>query len=402
MAVAGGSRSSISEKSFAIVARLAELQRPPGSPGERQAAEILAGELASRGPRVRIEQEEVHGTYWVPIGLCSAAAALAGAAGQVPATALGLAAAAMVADDLEMGRRPLRRWLRQRMIHNVSAEISPQQPDGRTLIIHAHHDAARTGIVFHPAVAKVLARLAGRLIERVGATPAPMWGAVHGPAAVGLGGLLGWRRLRLAGVGLSAGFAAAMANIATSPAVPAANDNLSGVCVLLELAQALASRPPSGLRVLLLSTGSEESFLEAMIRFGQRHFGELAPEKTSFLCLESIGSPQLMLLAGEGLFRLRRYPPGPMRELRRLAQEIGVHLRPSFRYRLATDGQVPLRAGYPTAVLSSMDWYKAPSNYHWPSDRPENLSRESMAAAVRLCQAFVRHLDSEDGSGAQG
>jgi hypothetical protein len=43
--------------------------------------------------------------------------------------------------------------------------------------------------------------------------------------------------------------------------------------------------------VLLLSTGSEESFLEAMVRFGERHFGELAPQRTIFLCLESVGSP---------------------------------------------------------------------------------------------------------------
>jgi hypothetical protein len=383
-------------ESLATVARLAELRRPPGSPGEREGAQILARELEARGARVWVEEERVHGTYWVPIGLCSAAAALAGAAGRRSAAAIGLAAAATVIDDLEMGRRPLRRWLGQRTIHNVLAEISPSEPDGRTVVVHAHHDAARTGVIFHPAIAKVMARLAGGLIERVGATPAPMWGAVHGPAAVCLGGLLGKPRLRLAGAALSAGFALAMANIAASPAVPGANDNLSSVCVLLELAQALARRPPTRLRILLLSTGSEESFLEAMLMFGARHFGDLAPERTSFLCLESVGSPQLMLLAGEGLFRLKRYPRGPMRELSRLAREIGVDLRPPFRYRLATDGQVPLRAGYSTVVLSSMDWYKAPSNYHWPSDRPENLHPESIAAAARLSEAFVRDLDGRE------
>lgn len=70
-----------------------------------------------------------------------------------------------------------------------------------------------------------------------------------------------------------------------------------------------------------------------------------------------------------------------------------VRLRDPFRYRLATDGQVPRRAGYPTAVISSMDWYKAPSNYHWPSDRPENLHVASIAQAVKLTGALVAHLD---------
>lgn len=54
---------------------------------------------------------------------------------------------------------------------------------------------------------------------------------------------------------------------------------------------------------------------------------------------------------------------------------------------------MPLRAGYPTAVISSMDWYKAPSNYHWPSDRPENLDAQSIAQAVKLAGALVAHLD---------
>jgi hypothetical protein len=155
----------------------------------------------------------------------------------------------------------------------------------------------------------------------------------------------------------------------------------------------LADARPRRLRVLLLSTGSEESFLEAMVRFGAHHFPALAPETTTFLCVESVGSPQLMLLSGEGLLRLHRYPEDLIELLTGLAD--GIDLHQPFRYRLATDGQVPLRAGYPTAVISSMDWYKAPSNYHWPSDRPENLDLGSIAGAARLAERLARHLDTE-------
>jgi hypothetical protein len=42
-----------------------------------------------------------------------------------------------------------------------------------------------------------------------------------------------------------------------------------------------------------------------------------------------------------------------------------------------------------------MDWYKAPSNYHWPSDRPENLDLASIAGAARLAERLARHLDAE-------
>jgi Zn-dependent M28 family amino/carboxypeptidase len=210
---------------------------------------------------------------------------------------------------------------------------------------------------------------------------------------VALGAALGRRRMRAAGAALGAAYAAAMWDIAQRAVVPGANDNLSGVAALLMIADAVARRPCRHLRVLLLSTGSEESFLEGMEAFAARHFGELPLGSTTFLCLESVGSPELMLLSGEGLLRLHRYPEGPRRALERLAARDGIPLHKPFRYRLATDGQVPVRAGYPTAVISSIDFYKAPSNYHWPSDRPENLCLDTVTDAARLAIAYVQELD---------
>ncbi len=165
------------------------------------------------------------------------------------------------------------------------------------------------------------------------------------------------------------------------PGRPGGNDNLSGVAVLLTLADSLGRRPCERLRVLLLSTGSEESFLEGMEAFAARHFPELPPGSTTFVCVESVGSPELMLLSGEGLLRLHRYSQEPLRALERLARRHSIPLHPPFRYRLATDGQVPLRAGHLTAVIFSISSYKAPSNYHWPSDRPENLCPATVAGA---------------------
>jgi hypothetical protein len=385
---------AVDPRTRSTIERLAGLSRLAGSAGERDAAELLAGELERCGAAARIEREQVHGTYWWPIGL-SCALALAGA--RLPrglATLTGGLAALAVADDLEIGIRPLRRVLGQRTNCNVVARIGPEVAP-HTLVVHAHHDAARSGLVFNPAGAKLAARAAGGLIERVGGTPAPMWGAAAGPAASALGELLGLRALRRLGLALTAGYLAAMADIARSTVVPGANDNLSGVAVLLELARRLAEHPPRRLRVLLLSTGSEESFLEAMVRFGQRHFARLARDSTTFLCIESVGSPQLMLLQGEGLLRLHRYPTEPVERLSAIARGLGIALHDPFRYRLATDGQVPLRAGYRTAVVSSIDWYKAPSNYHWPSDRPANLCWNTVADAAALAYAFARELDTD-------
>ena len=63
-----------------LVERLSTLTRESGSDDERRAAELIAAELIAAGAkRVRLEDERVHGTYWWPVGLPAAAAAVAGA-----------------------------------------------------------------------------------------------------------------------------------------------------------------------------------------------------------------------------------------------------------------------------------------------------------------------------------
>jgi hypothetical protein len=375
------------------LSRLAAIDRASGSAGARAAAHVLAGELKLRGATVRLEAEQVHGTYWLPLGLACGLAAVSAAGRRGLAFAGGALASALVVDELEIGRRPLRKLLRRRRALNVIGELAPTHAPTHTLIVHAHHDAAHTGLVFHPAIAKLAARVGGRVIERIGGTPAPMWGAAAGPILVALGAGLGRRRISRLGAALSVAYAAAMWDIAHRRVVPGANDNLSGVAALLMVADALGPRRCRHVRVLLLSTGSEESFLEGMEAFAARHFAELPEGSTTFLCLESVGSPELMLLSGEGLLRLHRYPGEPRRTLEQLADRKGIALHKPFRYRLATDGQLPVRAGYPTAVISSIDFYKAPSNYHWPSDRPENLCLDTLAHAAALTVAFAEELD---------
>jgi Peptidase family M28 len=369
-----------------VAARLAALRRGSGEPGALAAAEIVCRALAETGLPAAIELEPVHGTYWWPVGLAVAAGAVGGLTGRRLLAAAGAIAAW---DDLDLGPRLVRRALPRRTAANVVAHAGPADAP-RTLVVHAHHDAAHTGLAFHPAFPRAVTRLAGGLVERAGATPVPLQAAVLGPAL----GAVGGRRLRRLGGLVSAVVALAVADIARSPVVPGANDNLSGVLVLLALARRLAVRPPRRLRVLLLSTGAEESFLEGMVRFGARWFGRLDRATTSFLCLESVGSPELMLLDGEGLVRLHRYPPEPSGLLRAQAERLGIELHRPFRYRLATDGQVPARSGYATAVLTSIDpRLKAPSHYHWPSDRLEHLDSGTLRDALRLAAALVDRLD---------
>ena len=54
---------------------LAAIHRPSASDGERQAAEWAAARLREQGARAAVETERVHGGYWGPLTLLSAAGA---------------------------------------------------------------------------------------------------------------------------------------------------------------------------------------------------------------------------------------------------------------------------------------------------------------------------------------
>jgi acetylornithine deacetylase/succinyl-diaminopimelate desuccinylase-like protein len=374
-----------------VVRELASYERPSASDGERRAAEWLAAELAGAGCRdVRVEEERAHGGYWWPLGLLNAGAALAALAGRRAAAFAGGVAAAAVYDEVGGGRLWFRRrTLPERPTWNVVAEAG--DPAGRrTVVFMAHHDAAHSGLVFHPALPRIGMELMPERHERANQSVPILFGVFLGPVLLALWGLLGGRLLKRAGMVFALGAGAAMADIGTRDVVPGANDNLSAVAVLVALAHELAERPPDGVRVLLLSTGSEESFMEGMQAFARRHFAALDTGTTEFVCLECVGSPQLCVVEGEGMLRMRLYPESAREALARAGSEAGVELRRGLRTVAATDALIALRAGYPTCTLGGVDETKFPANYHWPSDTPDNLDWTSVEDAVAVCDRYVR------------
>jgi hypothetical protein len=374
-----------------VVRELASYERPSASDGERRAAEWLAGELRAAGCReVRVEQEQAHGGYWWPLGLLNLAALAAATLGRRAAALVGGLAAAAVYDDVSGGRLWFRRRaLPHRPTYNVVAEAGDPHAE-RTVVFMAHHDAAHSGLVFHPALPRIAMERMPELHAKADQSVPILYGVFLGPLLLALWGLTGRRLLRVLGTCFAAGATCTMADIGRSPVVPGANDNLGAVGVIVALAHSLAANSPAGVRVILLSTGSEESFMEGMQAYKRRHFPDLPRATTEFVCLECIGSPQLCVVEAEGMLRMRHYPEESREALARAGEAAGVDLLRGLRTVAATDGLIALRAGYPTCTLGGVDETKFPSNYHWPSDTPDNLTWESLEGALRVCEAYVR------------
>jgi len=382
----------------AAIRELAAMDRPSASDGERVAAESIAARLQALGCRVAVEEERAHGGYWWPIGLVNAAAVAGGVLAlrkrnkltrAIVAGVAGVGAAALW-DDLGHGRRWFRRAiLPHRPTWNVVAEAG--DPDAeRTFVLIAHHDAAHSGLIFHPILPRIPLKLAPRLHARAGTSFPLLYTVWIGPVMVCAGSILGLRRLLAAGLAFAGAATVAMADIGMRASVPGANDNLSSVGALVGLAAALRERPVEGARVLLVSTGSEESFSEGMQAFGERHFGELDPARTEMVCLECIGGPTLVVVEGEGMLRMRDYPIHMREALAEAAADAGEPITRGLRTTAATDAIIGLRAGYAVATLASVDETKLPMNYHWPNDTADNLHWSTIESAIAVCDRFLR------------
>ena len=374
------------ERLRATIEHLAAIERPSASPGERQAAEWIRDRLAEQGWEARVETERAHGGYWWPLAALTGAAAFAGALAPRPVRmAVGALAAAGIADDVSAGPHVARRALPKRDTFNVVAEAGDPRGE-RTIVFVAHHDAAHGGLIFDPRLITAFADRFPDAYARINTSPQAMLPVIAGPLMLATGA----ERLRRAGIVLSAGSVAALLDIAARKVVPGANDNLTAVAAIVELGRRLREQPVEGVRVLLVSTGSEESFMEGMRGFAARHFPALDRETTEVICLDSIGSPRLIVIEGEGMLRMRDYPAETRERVAEAARAAGVQIGRGLRLGLATDGLIAMRAGFKSASVGSVTQYKFPSNYHSPDDVPENVTYETVRDAVLMCDELVR------------
>ena len=381
-----------------VIEELAALERGAGSPGEEVAAHRLRGRFEEAGCAAAVD-EEIYLDGYAPLhAALSAVGAAAGLAavsrrGRILAALAGAGAAAAIADDCANWSRFARRGLDQRRTTwNVVAETGDLAAD-RTLVLMAHHDAAPTGFIFDETPQRKLNELFPEFVERTDTAVPMWWPVIAGPALSALGALTGRRGLARAGLVLSAGSAASFADIARHRIVPGANDNLTGVAVLAAVAESLQASPVEDLRVVLASCGAEEVLQGGVYGFVERHLKPLDPSRTWVLNVDTVGSPRLIMLEGEGPVVMEDYSGPEFRDLvARVAEDAGVELRRHMRARTSTDAVLTSHAGYPTATLASMTAWKGLSNYHKPTDTPENVDYGTVERAATLAEAVVREL----------
>jgi Zn-dependent M28 family amino/carboxypeptidase len=171
------------------------------------------------------------------------------------------------------------------------------------------------------------------------------------------------------------------------PASPGANDNASGVAVVLELARIFADRRPSRY-VKWIAFGSEEYGADGRHHVGSQVYVNRLSDKgrrrmAGMISVDMIADGRPLIVGTAGI--------GPEIVARTLLRRLGkAGIKGEYRTTCDCSDNGPFeRAGIPAAFA----WSGDEPNYHLPSDTVQNMAPRDLLRTGRAVRAFVRGLD---------
>ena len=379
------------------VRRLAETIGPRGSttPAEAAAAEYAFAELQRLGLRPVLEPFRSARSAWAPFSVFFGSVIASGLlfllVGRCGAIAgLGLSMLTILSTLVEMQFRPNPlRWILPRgTSQNVWATVDAREAATEHAVLVAHLDTHRTPLVFS---SDSWARLFAKLV------PIGLGCAGVMILLFALGIAFPWPALRyasLAPLAVSLGILVLTTQADLTPYTAGANDNASGVGVILDLAAHLATKPLSHVSVTLLLTGCEEVGCYGADAFLKRHRSDVGD--AAWIAVDTVGSADgkpVYLVAERFLVTTRGHPA-----LIRLAGEISsAHpdwgVRPITTAGAYTEGAIGGKHGLRVLTVGSQSPSGGMSEWHRRTDTVANVSEEAMEVTERFISEFLMGLD---------
>ncbi len=176
-----------------------------------------------------------------------------------------------------------------------------------------------------------------------------------------------------------------------APYTHGANNNASGVSVLLALAQRLKSRPLASSDVMLVATGAKETWLS-----GMRHlFRGLREDRESvyFVNVAGVGAGQLRYVTGEGMLHV--YSAG--RHLIEAAHAVAPEFaaRPMIWRNLPTDALIPMSRGFEAISVIATSDGDVPANWNSEPDASGDVDLAALGRGADFVERLIRRLDAQ-------
>ncbi len=335
--------------------------RGSGTEGEERAADYVAERFMELGYAPQAQEFTAPRSAWAPFAISAAlvfGATCAFIAVPGPLVSCGsavIAAMGIVLAILELQHRgnPLRWLLPKATSRNILAVAPAREHTERRVIIISHLDTHRTPLV-HSTTGWL--KLFRRLIP-LGIGAAVAFVLIAASACVlGPEPQNAWvHRLAAAATALVTGAILLLCIQADTTAYsPGANDNASGVGVLLSLAERLKDAPLWRTEVILAATGCQE-----VGNYGATALLQALRDETDHavcLVIDKVGCTGPYYLTDERRWRVYRYDPDLIAQAQAVAADHPqLALRPGSYRNAYTEGLAGIHAGLPTLVLLGLD-----------------------------------------------
>jgi hypothetical protein len=381
--------------------------RPATSERERRAREYLARQLQAHGIRT-LEQpfRSIPSLTppWLTVSLlfaASGALAFSPAPGVNRAILLGCAAlgsllACLLYWGLVSAQWDVTRFFPQRASANLIGIVPARRTPTRRVVLMAHIDTQRAMLLWHPKRVRQFGQ--SFIVQTVLL-------ALHGVGALVLaygliagGTVLGWARwLMLPGSLLSLwGIFVLLHREWVLDWVQGANDNGSGVAVVLTLLKELAHQPLEEVEVWGVFTGCEEVGVPAGAFAFEREYGA-ALRDALFIIVDHVGRGEPRYLLQEAMLPRQRAHPQMVRLMQQLAQQHPDWcLKPSAVPPGAYTDALPfLMKGYRAVALWCEELPGIPPNWHWTTDVLENVRPTDLERAKTVVRAILAKAIAE-------
>jgi Peptidase family M28 len=280
---------------------------------------------------------------------------------------------------------------------NIDSVVHAGGDWNKTVVVVAHHDTPKTGWIYGM-------RVGDRLAPYFRNLPQPFDRIFFPPflGALGLGVALVIRPLHgahpiylvLSALSILVLSATLVITIqwGVSRASPGANDNGSGVLVLLELAERFIKKPPMNVTVKLLATGAEEAGFFGIKDYLKRH-QELTKPGTFFINLDCVGGGELHWAISETTLQRLPYPRPGLEALSHVERRSGMAVLPRTPIIAPTDAGPLVKRGHMVLTLIGLENKSIPSNFHKISDTFDRFDLATLKRAVDIVEHFVRNIE---------
>lgn len=283
---------------------------------------------------------------------------------------------------------------------HVIGRLAAKGEAKKTVVFAAHIDSGQMGMIMEPVQAERVCRFHKRVL---GTQPLMLSLVVAAfltaPAAV-----ICYRVMGPGGASAYVLLAAIVANLI--PVVifsqlefakisPGANDNGSGVAVMLEMARRMRAKPAENTEVVFVGVGSEETYMMGMACFMEEHGHRFDRNHTYFLVPESCGNGTPRVIVAEGVVSMHHHDPELAGLVFLAARRRGIKADPITLRTGGTDCTPPSVRGYAATGIICMNENDYVPNYHWNTDLPRDVKPDVMAQVADIFEETVRIIDKD-------